>query len=129
MAVAVVVRSHHVLVLAGGEGGEHRVGKHLEATVARHEQGEHRYAAILKNLLSSRQSNIAQRKRELNKYRTVHHIDNEHHREALKECGWTEEEFEAGHKVNEAPGGGSHSNTPEHGPEWYIRQIIFRLVG
>ena len=98
-------------------------------THRRHEQGEHRYAAILKNLLSSRQSNIAQRKRELNKYRTVHHIDNEHHREALKECGWTEEEFEAGHKVNEAPGGGSHSNTPEHGPEWYIRQIIFRLVG
>ena len=97
-------------------------------TSRRHEQGEHRYAAILKNLLSSHRSNLAARKNELNKYRTVHHIDDEHHREALKECGWTEEEFAAGHKENDALDK-QQSNTNNHGPEWFIRQMIFRLVG
>jgi hypothetical protein len=28
----------------------------------------------------------------------VHHIDDEHHRMALKACGWTPEEFEVGYK-------------------------------
>ena len=95
-------------------------------THRRHEQGEHRYAAILKNLLSSQPTTIAERKKELNKYRTVHHIDDEHHQEALKECGWTVEEFEAGRKENATL---ADVNKQKHGPPDVIRQMIMRMVG
>jgi len=84
----------------------------------RHDQTVHRYTAILKNLLASNPINFEQRKKELNKYRTIHHIDDEDHRESLKECGWTEEEFAAGHKDNyptEIP-------TKLHSPGWYLRE-------
>lgn len=93
-------------------------------THLRNEQGEHRYAAILKNLLASH--HIAERKRELLKYRTVHHIDDEHHREALKACGWTEEEFEAGHKKGEDL---HFAKKQHHGPDHWIRQYVRRVFG
>lgn len=106
-------------VIGDPEGWTHR----------RHEQGEHRYAAILKNLLSSHPHNIDQRKRELKKYRNVHHIDDVHHREALKECEWTEEEFDLGYRQDGTTIEGDHTHAPEHGPEWYIRQMVVRIVG
>jgi CRP-like cAMP-binding protein len=66
-------------------------------TRRRHEQTFHRYAAILHNMLSHPKY-LAERRKELNKYRMIHHIDDEHHNAALRQVGWTPEEFEAGHK-------------------------------
>lgn len=98
-----------------------------EWTKRRHEQTEHRYMAILKNLLSTNPTNMTERKEELTKYRTIHHIDDEHHRLALKECGWTVEEFERGYKPNFE----SQNVYKKHhrGIDWYIREAISRIVG
>lgn len=96
-------------------------------TLRRHEQTEHRYASILKNLLATYDdTEMTRRQQELNKYRTIHHIDDEHHREALKNCGWTPEEFEAGHKNGQGPNQQSQNH---HGPQWYLREMIIRVVG
>jgi CRP-like cAMP-binding protein len=70
-------------------------------TVKRNEQNEDRYAAILQNMLTHPEY-FRQRKRELDKYRIIHHIDDEHHRLALKKCGWTEEEYALGIQVMHA---------------------------
>ena len=67
-------------------------------TVKRNEQNEDRYAAILLNM-STHPEYFTQRKRELDKYRIVHHIDDEHHRLALQKWGWTEEEYKMGKKL------------------------------
>jgi CRP-like cAMP-binding protein len=95
-------------------------------THRRNEQTEHRYTAILKNVLSHDPDFMMKRKMELNKYREIHHIDDEHHREALKECGWTVEEYEQGHKNNETP---ERFKKIQHGPDWYVKQAIMRIVG
>jgi hypothetical protein len=95
-------------------------------TRRRHEQSGHRYMAILKNLLSTNPQNMTRRKEELTKYRTIHHIGDEYHRKALKECGWTLEEFEAGYKPNYDAYGVYNER---HGIDWYIREAITRIVG
>jgi len=69
-------------------------------TERRNQQTEHRYIAILHNLLSCKK-NLYKRRRELNKYRMIHHIDDDVHNKALEECGWTPEEFELGHKIGD----------------------------
>jgi CRP-like cAMP-binding protein len=68
-------------------------------TLKRNEQNEDRYAAILRNILTHPEY-MAQRKRELDKYRIIHHIDDEHHRLALLKWGWTEEEYNLGRKFH-----------------------------
>ena len=96
-------------------------------THRRNEQTEHRYTSILKNLLERLDKDeMTKRKRELNKYRTIHHIDDEHHRDALKECGWTVEEFDAGYKKDQGP---IQQNKNRHGPQWYIREFVLRVLG
>jgi len=67
-------------------------------TVKRNEQNEDRYASILLNMLTHPEY-FTQRKRELDKYRIIHHIDDEHHRLALQKWGWTEEEYKMGKKL------------------------------
>mmetsp|Transcript_12619 Transcript_12619/g.23660 ORF Transcript_12619/g.23660 Transcript_12619/m.23660 type:complete len:479 (-) Transcript_12619:183-1619(-) len=69
-------------------------------TRKRNEQTEDRYAAILQNLLTSKRSleNMQKRIRELDHYRTIHHIDDKHHAYALKKIGWSLEEYNAGKK-------------------------------
>jgi CRP-like cAMP-binding protein len=76
---------------------EHKIQDPEQWTQKRNEQNFHRYAAILQNMLYHPQY-LRERKAELTKYRTVHHIDDEHHEQALKQCGWTPAEFEAGFK-------------------------------
>ncbi|CAB9520419.1 cNMP [Seminavis robusta] len=94
-----------------------------EWTHRRHEQTEHRYKAILKNVLTHDEVNMNERKKELIKYRTIHHIDDEHHRDALKECGWTVEEYEQGYRHDDPPVKKGRQ------PDWYVRQLIMRIVG
>jgi CRP-like cAMP-binding protein len=96
-------------------------------TQKRSEQTEYRYASILKNLLATHdKKEMVKRKQELNKYRTIHHIDDYHHRMAVEACGWTLEEFEAGCKKDQQP---NQQIKKRHGPEWYVREMIHRLVG
>jgi len=76
---------------------EHKVENPEFWTQKRQEQSEDRYAAILQNMLQH-PDYFKKRKVELDHYRTVHHIDDEHHRLALKKCGWTVEEYQNGEK-------------------------------
>lgn len=64
-------------------------------TQKRREQSEERYAAIIQNVLQYPDF-FEKRRDELNKYRIIHHIDDQHHKLALEKCGWTLEEYEAG---------------------------------
>jgi len=65
-------------------------------TEKRNSQSDSRYAAILKNILS-RSNKLTQRSRdEIQNYRVIHHIDEEHHAKALEHCGWTVKEFDSG---------------------------------
>jgi len=64
-------------------------------TQKRREQSEDRYASIIQNVLQY-PNFFEERRDELNKYRIIHHIDDKHHKLALKKCGWTIEEYEAG---------------------------------
>merc|ERR1712038_1976780 len=66
-------------------------------TLKRTEQSEERYAAILANILEI-PGELGRRRIELDKYRIMHHIDDDHHVMALKKCGWTPEEFKVGRK-------------------------------
>jgi CRP-like cAMP-binding protein len=70
-------------------------------TIKRKEQTEDRYAAIVQNMFSSQRSQEALKKRtkELDHYRTIHLIDDEHHELALSRIGWTLEEYKAGKKL------------------------------
>ena len=64
-------------------------------TQKRKEQSEERYTAIIQNVLQCPDF-FEKRRVELNKYRIIHHIDDQHHKLALEKCGWTLEEYEAG---------------------------------
>jgi len=66
-------------------------------TRKRSEQTEDRYAAIIQNVLQC-PDYFLKRRDELNKYRIIHHIDEEHHKLALEKCGWTLEEYEVGER-------------------------------
>ena len=66
-------------------------------TKKREEQGASRYASILHNMLQHPEDfdHLCEK---LTNYRLIHHIDDRSHARALKECGWTEEEFRLGRK-------------------------------
>jgi len=66
----------------------------------RQEQTEDRYAAILQNMVQNPEY-FKKRKSELDHYRRIHHIDDEHHKQALMRCGWTSSEYDAGEKEHE----------------------------
>jgi hypothetical protein len=68
-------------------------------TKKRNEQNEDRYAGILHNIvLHPEKVGNLKRRRELDHYRKIHHIDDEHHAIALQKCGWTTQEYGKGHK-------------------------------
>lgn len=68
-------------------------------TKKRNEQNEDRYAGILHNIvLHPEKVGNLKRRRELDHYRKIHHIDDEHHAIALQKCGWTTQEYGEGHK-------------------------------
>lgn len=69
-------------------------------TLKRKEQTDVRYAALVQNIFTLPRSEVAMNKciSELEHYRTIHHIDDEHHEMALKRIGLTLEEYKAGKK-------------------------------
>eukprot|EP00559_Dactyliosolen_fragilissimus_P002866 CAMPEP_0184859718 /NCGR_PEP_ID=MMETSP0580-20130426/4706_1 /TAXON_ID=1118495 /ORGANISM="Dactyliosolen fragilissimus" /LENGTH=272 /DNA_ID=CAMNT_0027356513 /DNA_START=808 /DNA_END=1626 /DNA_ORIENTATION=- len=84
------------------KGQRHSISKHEVDAVGielwtrkRNEQNEDRYASILQNLLHHSQDFEGKRV-QLENYKHIHQIDNEHHRMALRKCGWTLAEYEAG---------------------------------
>lgn len=79
---------------------QHKVSDPEFWTLKRTEQSEERYAAILANILEI-PGELSRRRIELDKYRIMHHIDDDHHIMALKKCGWTPEEFKVGRKNDE----------------------------
>mmetsp|Transcript_34295 Transcript_34295/g.50422 ORF Transcript_34295/g.50422 Transcript_34295/m.50422 type:complete len:437 (-) Transcript_34295:294-1604(-) len=60
-------------------------------------QSDSRYRGILRNVLSN-PDKFDDYKEEINVYRLIHHVSDESHLKALKEFGWTLEEFERGHQ-------------------------------
>ena len=100
-----------------------------EWTQRRNAQTQHRYAGILHNLLLH-PSLLDDRKRELEKYRMIHHIDDEMHAKALQSCGWTVEEFEAGTRKG-GPLGEEDDDDDyfHHDWKWYVRDVYYRVFG
>lgn len=95
-------------------------------TLKRQEQSDARYDAILHNMLTHRDS-IIHWKNELSTYRTIHHIDDEHHRIALKRFGWTPEEFEAGQFDGHEEC--LDDGEIKHDWKWRAEDIAIRLFG
>lgn len=95
-------------------------------TLKRNEQNDHRYAAILHNMLEHPRY-MAKRREELNKYRMIHHIDDERHEKALKSFGWTLEEFQAGTKEGQEVF--DEDIEERHGIKWFVREFYFRVFG
>ena len=107
---------------------QHRIQNPEEWTQKRNEQNFHRYAAILQNMLSHPQY-LRQRKAELLKYRMVHHIDDEHHEQALKQCGWTPAEFEAGFKEGAQEEDDDEEDEIKHDLRWHAYNFFQRVFG
>jgi CRP-like cAMP-binding protein len=98
-----------------------------EWTKRRTEQTQHRYAAILRNLLSH-PGDLVQRRRELNKYRKIHHINEDFHNEVLLMAGWTPEEFAAGHKDGEHHWS-KDDDAFKRDWKWYAKDVYFHIFG
>lgn len=121
---------------------EHLIDDPEEWTARRNRQTNHRYAAILQAVLHKQQY-LQKFRNEINKYRTIHHIDDEHHAMALAECGWTVEEFEAGVKKRKAVrkilliDGSDHEEDGDEDDDfeeirdwqWYMQDIYLRFFG
>jgi len=73
-------------------------------TQKRQEQSANRYAAILQNMLQNPEY-FKKHKNALDHYRTIHHIDDDRHKQALKTCGWTPSEYEAGERMKDEDDG------------------------
>jgi CRP-like cAMP-binding protein len=76
---------------------DHLIDDPEEWTLRRNEQTNHRYAAILRAILCKHKF-LQKFRHEIERYRIIHHIDDQHHAMALAQCGWTVDEFEAGQK-------------------------------
>ena len=95
-------------------------------TRKRREQTLSRYRSILKNMLAHPQY-LKKRKEELSKYRDIHHIEDSEHELALKQMGWSMEEFEAGTKEGQEDEDAVEMKN--HGWVWYAQEIYFRVFG
>lgn len=97
-----------------------------EWTQRRTAQTQHRYAGILQNLLLH-PALLQDRKRELEKYRMIHHIDDEMHAKALGSCGWTLEEFEVGHRKGHMDAGEEDDDYFHRDWKWYLHDLYWRV--
>jgi hypothetical protein len=70
---------------------------------------------------------MAKRREELNKYRMIHHIDDQRHEKALKSFGWTLEEYEAG--VKEGQEVFEEDLDERRSLKWLVRDLYFRVFG
>jgi hypothetical protein len=93
-------------------------------TQRRTEQSQHRYAAILQNMLAHPEY-LKERKCELEKYRLIHHIDDAEHALALARNGWTMEDFERGYKDGEEP----VDDVIKHDFQWLVHDMYMRIFG
>jgi hypothetical protein len=123
---------------------EHLIDDPEEWTARRNRQTNDRYAAILQAVLYKPHF-LQKFRNEIIKYRTIHHIDDEHHATALAEFGWTVEEFEAGEKQRKSArkvllidGNDHDEDDDDDGKEeieeirdwkWYTQDIYLRLFG
>lgn len=100
-----------------------------EWTKRRNEQTQHRYSAILQNILLHPKL-LESRRKELDKYRFIHHIEDEMHLKALESCGWTVQEFEAGVKEDTSDMPPEHHNKYlRHDLKWYLHELYWRVFG
>ena len=75
----------------------HQIDDPEEWTERRNRQTHYRYRAILQNMCEHPHY-LQERRKQLAKYRMIHNIDDATHLQALREIGWTVDEFEAGYK-------------------------------
>ena len=94
-------------------------------TQTRTEQNQHRYAAILQNMLAHPKY-LKQRMEELEKYRLIHQIDDEQHKRALERNGWSVEDFERGFKEGEEK---VDEEDFQHDFKWLLKDLYFRVFG
>jgi CRP-like cAMP-binding protein len=114
---------------------DHTINDADEWTQRRNQQTTHRYAAILQAVLQS--DDLAHDAKNLARYRIVHHIDDETHALALKQCGWTPEEFAAGkrHKKWNVEDEDEDETLLRdqlwraRDWKWYLRDLYLRLMG
>uniref|UniRef100_A0A7S2S5Z7 Uncharacterized protein n=1 Tax=Eucampia antarctica TaxID=49252 RepID=A0A7S2S5Z7_9STRA len=97
-------------------------------TKRRSQQSDDRYAAILQNMVTHPEY-LAKLKPGLERYRIIHHIDDEHHRLALKKCGWTPEEYQVGTKSGSKDDEDEDyvEDEPMHGWKWKLTRRISRV--
>ena len=97
-----------------------------EWTHRRTQQNQHRYAAILQNMLAHPKY-MKERKEELLKYRLIHHIDDTQHERALELYGWTMEDFERGYK--DGIKGEEEDDDIKHDLKWFAHDVYMRIFG
>jgi CRP-like cAMP-binding protein len=107
-------------------------------TQRRTAQTQHRYTAILQNML--RYPRLLQaRKPQLEIYRMIHHIDDAMHAQALQSCGWTVQEYEAGHRDRDDAADQDWHDVDHDSDvqdvvthrdwKWYLYDIYYRFFG
>lgn len=97
-------------------------------TKRRSKQSDDRYAAILQNMLTHPEY-LAKLKPGLDRYRLIHHIDDEYHRLALKQCGWTPEEYQLGrrNRPSDEEDVDDVDDDPIHDWKWKLSRKIYRI--
>ena len=109
-----------------------------EWTSLRNQQTAHRYAAILHAVVH--QPALLERfRKEVMKYRMIHHVSDEQHARALAECGWTVEEYDEGklkkpYSIYGDDDDMDHLFPPSeeekiHSWKWYAQDIYLRIFG
>jgi hypothetical protein len=79
-------------------------------------------------------------RKEVLKYRMIHHVSDEQHARALAECGWTVEEYEAGKLKHPHKMYGDDDDVLDHSMplaeeeeirnwKWYAQDIYLRVFG
>jgi len=104
-------------------------------TDLRNRQTAHRYAAILHAILQHPKL-LERYRKEVLKYRMIHHINDEEHAHALAECGWSVEEYEAGQLKkpfkfddDEDHAFAHHEEEKIHNWRWYAQDVYLRVFG
>ena len=116
---------------------ENHIDDPEEWTERRHQQTTLRYTAILHAVLQ--QPKLLERyRKEVLKYRMIHHIDDEEHANALAECGWTVEEYEEGKlkkpygfddDEDDHPFAAKSETENVRDWRWYLQDIYLRFFG
>ena len=82
----------------GGEGLRRRTTAEQTLGRLKNEQTLGRYAAVVGAIVGERQTVSKEERKVIDKYRAIHVVDDERHKNVLGKHGWTIEEFELGRK-------------------------------